>query len=84
MTTLVMETTGVPAYQESSINYVSDTAGKESKNETSGNPMEQTNKFEKMAKATGMAVVEEDDVVSNQVDIEETVTKPLLSPMIQH
>ena len=35
-----------------------------------------------MAKATGMAVVEEDDVVSNQVDIEETVTKPLLSPMI--
>ena len=40
MTTLVMETTGVPAYQESSINYVSDTVGKESKNETAGNPME--------------------------------------------
>lgn len=42
------------------------------------NPMEQTNKFEKMAKATGMGAIED----SQNYDIEETATKPLLSPMI--
>lgn len=40
--------------------------------------MEQTNKFEKMAKATGMGAIED----SQNYDIEETATKPLLSPMI--
>ena len=44
------------------------------------NPMEQTNKFEKLAKATGMGAIED----SQNYDIEETATKPLLSPMIIH
>ena len=46
--------------------------------------MDKTNQFEKLAQATGMAVVEECDDAKDDVDIEETVTKPLLSPMIQH
>ena len=74
-----METTGVPAYHESSIS-VQDAQP----SNAAVDRMDKTNQFEKLAQATGMAVVEECDDAKDDVDIEETVTKPLLSPMIQH